>query len=171
VGGAALFAAWGEPARPGFPLWGNGKGDSTFLAAAGAFPCSHRRFALLPFALFKGASAPVPVWVLILNGCCHLRIELNRLVPEASVPPRPRSHPNPAIGLTKLYFKSLRQLSPWPDCFSAARIPRRSPTDGAAGSPAFSPPPRSLFSLRSFRRDLPASCPTASDPCPAPAPP
>jgi hypothetical protein len=26
AGGAAVFAAWGEPARPGFPLWGNGKG-------------------------------------------------------------------------------------------------------------------------------------------------
>src|SRR5271154_7130296 len=34
VGGAALYAAWGEPARPGFPLWGNGKGDQT--------PCCRR---------------------------------------------------------------------------------------------------------------------------------
>ena len=38
VGGAALFAAWGEPSRPGFPLRGNGKGEIRFLAAAGAFP-------------------------------------------------------------------------------------------------------------------------------------
>jgi len=27
AGGAAVFAAWGEPARPGVPLWGNGKGE------------------------------------------------------------------------------------------------------------------------------------------------
>ena len=27
AGGAAVFAAWGEPARPSFPLWGNGKGE------------------------------------------------------------------------------------------------------------------------------------------------
>jgi hypothetical protein len=69
VGGAALFAAWGEPSRPGFPRRGNGKGEIRFLAAAGAFaPCSQRRFALLPFALFDGAFAPVPFGVLNING-------------------------------------------------------------------------------------------------------
>src|ERR1700739_3236176 len=38
VGGAALFAAWGEPSHPGFPRRGNGKGVIRFPAAAGAFP-------------------------------------------------------------------------------------------------------------------------------------
>ena len=88
MGGAALFAAWGEPSRPGFPRRGNGKGEIRFLAAAGAFaPCSQRRFALLPFALFDGAFAPVPFGVLNINGCCHLGIELHRSVSEAFVPP------------------------------------------------------------------------------------
>jgi hypothetical protein len=32
VGGAAVFAAWGEPSRPGLP-WGNGKGDQIFAPA------------------------------------------------------------------------------------------------------------------------------------------
>src|SRR5690348_14913292 len=39
-GGSRRFlAAWGEPARPGFPLRGNGKGGGqfSFLAAAGWF--------------------------------------------------------------------------------------------------------------------------------------
>lgn len=36
VGGAAFFAAWGEPARPGLPPEGEtGKGEINFLAAAG----------------------------------------------------------------------------------------------------------------------------------------
>ena len=35
AGGAALLAAWGAPARPGFPRRGNGKGEIGFLAAAG----------------------------------------------------------------------------------------------------------------------------------------
>jgi hypothetical protein len=35
AGGAAVWAAWGEPARPGFPRRGNGKGEIGFLAAAG----------------------------------------------------------------------------------------------------------------------------------------
>jgi hypothetical protein len=106
-GGALLWGSrvflrrGGNPPAPASPLGGNGKGDLTFFAAAGPFSCSHRRFALLPFALFSGASAPVPVGVLNLNGCCHLCIELVSLVSEASVPPRLRSHPNPAIGLTQ----------------------------------------------------------------------
>ena len=33
--GSARVAAWGEPARPGFPRRGNGKGAIHFLAAAG----------------------------------------------------------------------------------------------------------------------------------------
>ncbi len=66
-----------------------------------SFRISHRRFALLPFALFSGALAPVPVGVLDLwNGCCHLSTELNRLrFRKRLVPPRPRSHPNSAIWL------------------------------------------------------------------------
>jgi hypothetical protein len=36
AGGAAVFAAWGEPARPGFPFGETGKGYKfLFLAAAG----------------------------------------------------------------------------------------------------------------------------------------
>src|SRR5436190_13330599 len=36
----AACAAWGEPARPGFPPEGEtGKGESKFLAAAGDFLC------------------------------------------------------------------------------------------------------------------------------------
>jgi hypothetical protein len=87
--------AWGEPARPGFPRRGNGKGEIQFLAAAGYFCrllsmlvhfryasscpspegnsnrsfCSelNRRLALLPFALFLELNAPVPVGVLNLK--------------------------------------------------------------------------------------------------------
>ena len=32
-----MLAAWGAPARPGFPRRGNGKGEIEFLAAAGCF--------------------------------------------------------------------------------------------------------------------------------------
>jgi len=35
VGWRPACAAWGEPARPGFPRRGNGKGATRFLAAAG----------------------------------------------------------------------------------------------------------------------------------------
>ena len=34
--GAQRASAWGEPARPGFPRRGNGKGAINFLAAAGS---------------------------------------------------------------------------------------------------------------------------------------
>jgi hypothetical protein len=84
-GGAAGFAAWGEPARPSFPFWGNGKGElkipSLLPQAMNSVysrfnPSLHnRRFALLPFALFVEQLAPVPVGVLnILFGCCHLKL-------------------------------------------------------------------------------------------------
>jgi hypothetical protein len=47
----------------------------------------HRRFALLPFALFVEQLAPVPVGVLnIVFGCCHLRFELT--LSEKNVVPR-----------------------------------------------------------------------------------
>jgi hypothetical protein len=93
AGGAAFFAAWGEPARPGFPLWGNGKGElkvPSLLPQAMNSVYSHsitslhnRRFALLPFALFVEQLAPVPVGVLnIVFGCCHLRIRTDPLREE-----------------------------------------------------------------------------------------
>jgi hypothetical protein len=84
AGGAAVFAAWGEPARPGFPFRETGKGSKipSLLPQAmnsvySRFITSlhHRRFALLPFALFVEQLAPVPVGVLnILFGCCHLKL-------------------------------------------------------------------------------------------------
>ena len=171
MGGAALFAAWGEPARPGFPLWGNGKGDS--------------RTSLLPQALFPAPNADSPCFhphsLLSFRSGAIWGPQSQRVLPsqnrtiglisEASVPPRPRSHPNPAIGLTQLKTESLRPLSPLPRFSSAARILRLSPTDGAAGSPVFLPPPQSLFSLRSCHRVPPALSPTVSDPCPAPGSP
>jgi hypothetical protein len=51
--------------------------EAHYLAS---FPLVHnRRIAPLPSALFMEQSAPVPVGVLNLNGCCHLGTELNRL--------------------------------------------------------------------------------------------
>ena len=55
VGGAAVFAAWGEPARPGFPPGGNGKGglDASLPqadfsgAAAATFPACQARSLLM----------------------------------------------------------------------------------------------------------------------------
>jgi hypothetical protein len=83
AGGAAVIAAWGEPARPGFPFRETGKGlkiPSLLPQAMNSVysrfnPSLHnRRFALLPFALFVERLAPVPVGVLnILFGCCHLK--------------------------------------------------------------------------------------------------
>jgi hypothetical protein len=100
-GGAALLRRGGNPPAPAFPAGETGKGRSDSLLPQALFPRSQRRFALLPFALSIGAFAQVPFGVLNLIGCCHLGIELVSLVSEASVPPRPRSHPNPAIGLTE----------------------------------------------------------------------
>src|SRR6185436_8853442 len=58
-----------------------------------------RRLALLPFALFMEQYAPVPVGVLLSK---RVLPSQNRTespsFPETLVPPRPRSHPNSAIG-------------------------------------------------------------------------
>jgi hypothetical protein len=75
----------GNPPAPAFPGGETGKGiQPSLLPQALLLLCSHRRFALLPFALFQGASAPVPFGVLNINGCCHLRIELEAPLPEPS---------------------------------------------------------------------------------------
>jgi hypothetical protein len=57
VGGAAFFAAWGEPTRPGFPPQGEtGKGATLLPEASSLYlrinlTARNRRVALLPFAL------------------------------------------------------------------------------------------------------------------------
>jgi len=166
-----LLRRGGNPPAPAFPGGETGKGRSdSLLPQALSAPCSHRRFALLPFALLSGAFAPVPFGVLNINGCCHLGIELKSPLPE------PSFHRDLAVTRTRRLgylntTESLRPLSPAADYSSAARTLHRSPISDAAGSPAFSPPPPSPFSLRSCRRAPPASSPTASDPYPAPASP
>jgi hypothetical protein len=63
----------------------------------------NRRYALLPFALFCRALAPVPVGVLnLLTGAAISQSNCSATVPGSlCVPPRARSHPNSAIFLQK----------------------------------------------------------------------
>jgi len=110
-GGSRRFlAAWGEPARPGFPLRGNGKGGGkfSFLAAAGWFVDS----LCAPFLQFlsqpptRPASIRTLVWSISLR-CLLVSLIMKRVLPSQCrterlfcrvlVPPRPRSHPNSAI--------------------------------------------------------------------------
>jgi len=116
VGGAAFFAAWGEPSRPGFPRRGNGKGASQFLAAAGDYLVPRRRFlfaslhssptaenAMLPFALLVELSFRcLLVSSIFVSGAAISVPSLPRQrLRSRGAPPRPRSHPNSAICLQK----------------------------------------------------------------------
>jgi hypothetical protein len=60
-------------------------------------------FAPLPFALCSEVNSACQLGSFFkLIGCCHLRIELN--APSCDrpfVPPRPRSHPDSAIGVSR----------------------------------------------------------------------
>ena len=161
----------GNPPAPAFPFGETGKGIQEP-------PCCRRRFSLLPMPIrpasirtLQGSSRSGAIWGPQSQRVLPSQHRTIGLISEASVPPRPRSHPNPAIGLTQLNTESLRPLSPLPDCSSAARIRRPSPTNGAAGPSAFLPPPQSLSFLRSCHRVPPALPPTVSDPCPAPGSP
>ena len=170
---------WGEPRFCGVGgtlpprLSPQGKRERGFN-----LPCCRRRFPLLP--------SPIrPASIRTLQGSFRSGAswgpQSQRVLPSQNRtdPPRSRSFrsaatsqsPEPGDWANSNTTESFRPLSPGPCFSSAARIPRRSPTNGAAGSPVFSPPPQSLFSLHSFHRALPVSCPTSSDPCPAPAPP
>ncbi len=92
--------------RPPRLPWGEREGGFTFsfLAAAGCFAL-RRSFLLLsqpptrPASIrtLCGASAPVPVGVLTLKRVLPSLYRTERFLPERLVPPRPRSHPNPAI--------------------------------------------------------------------------
>src|SRR6266849_1502197 len=114
--------------------------------------------------------APVPVGVLNLKRVLPSLCRSNALFPEALIPPRPRRHPNSAIGnksvILKLFFVS---TVAWRGYCATARTLHRSPTGREVAPPASAPLPRSHASWHSFRRVQPASIPSVLDPCPVPA--
>src|SRR4030095_6416081 len=88
--------------------------------------------------------------------------------PETLVLPRPRSHPNSAIGYqTELHCPKLPSAKiPPPGCCATARTLPRTPTTGAATPPTYEPPPPPHASSHSCPRGRPASAPSASNPYP-----
>ena len=113
----------------------------------------HRRFALLPFALFVEQLAPVPVGALnIVFGCCHLRFEL-ALSEKNFVLRCWRSHPDSAICEKTKSLKPLFSFRPFERCCcGAVHRPPQSPTVDAAVPPVSVIPPQSHASWHSFLR-------------------
>ena len=160
AGGAAVFAAWGEPARPAFPLGKRERGvkiPSLLPPARISFHnrfLYHRRFARLPFARLVEQPAPVPVGVLnIVSGCCHLNFRTDLLREERRSTPMSQS---PGLGDFAIKLKSLKPLSffrPLERCCCGAvrRLPR-SPAVDAAAPPVSAIPPQSHASWHSFLR-------------------
>src|SRR5262249_57548933 len=110
---------------------------SSFLRKGFSFPSPTRPASI---RTLSGASAPVPVGVLLLvNGAAIS--EPNWTSPlETPVPPPCRSHPNPAIGSQKPlqhYIKLPVSNYSLSDCCAMVRTPLRIPTTDPVAPPPY----------------------------------
>ena len=123
---------------------------------------SHRRFALLPSALFVELLLRCQLGVLNWKRVLPSRTRTDTLLFREAVPRRRRSHPNSAIWFSSFKLRPFSAAAVDFD-FATARTPHRLPTTGEVGCPAFAQQPQPLSSSHACRLVRPGVAPIVSD--------